>query len=91
VQLTRQLAIDFQARNARVNAVAPGAIDTPLLAGPLSVFPDFTDRLAGVAAHHPLVRISQPIETADVIAFLASRASCMTGVVVPVDGGLTAA
>lgn len=92
VQLTRQLAIDYAARNVRVNAVAPGAIDTPLLTGQLSVLPDFADRLAGVAAHHPVGRISQPIETAEVIAFLASpRASFMTGVVVPVDGGLTAA
>jgi NAD(P)-dependent dehydrogenase (short-subunit alcohol dehydrogenase family) len=92
VQLTRQLAVDYAARHVRVNAVAPGAIDTPLLTAPLSVLPDFAERMAGIAAHHPMGRISQPIETAEVVAFLASpRASFMTGVIVPVDGGLTAA
>lgn len=91
VQLTRQLAVDYAARHVRVNAVAPGAIDTPLLTGPLSVLPDFAERMAGIAAHHPMGRISQPAETAEIVLFLASpRASFVTGVIVPVDGGLTA-
>ena len=89
VQLTRQLAVEFAPQGVRVNAVAPGAIETPFLLDALP--PDPEPILADIAASHPLGRNSQPAEIAEVVAFLASdRAGFMTGAIVPVDGGFTA-
>jgi len=92
VQLTRQLAIEL-APEVRVNAVAPGAVDTE--------FMDEANR--GVAAHelaarrarsleqHPLGRISQPGDVADAIVFLGSdSARGITGAILSVDGGYVA-
>ena len=90
-QLTRQLAVDYAGRGVRVNAVAPGAIDTPFLQGALAGAPDLDEALRQVAAAHPLGRISTPAEIAEVVFFLASpRASFVTGAVVMADGGFTA-
>jgi NAD(P)-dependent dehydrogenase (short-subunit alcohol dehydrogenase family) len=89
VQITRQLAVEFAPQGVRVNAVAPGAIETPFLLDALP--PDHEPILAAIAASHPLGRNSQPAEIAEVVAFLASdRAGFMTGAIVPVDGGFTA-
>ena len=89
VQLTRQLAVEFAPQGVRVNAVAPGAIETPFLLDALP--PDPESILADIAASHPIGRNSQPAEIAEVVAFLASdRAGFMTGAIVPVDGGYTA-
>jgi NAD(P)-dependent dehydrogenase (short-subunit alcohol dehydrogenase family) len=89
VQLTRQLAVEFAPQGVRVNAVAPGAIETPFLLDALP--PDPGPILADIAASHPIGRNSQPAEIAEVVAFLASdRAGFMTGAIVPVDGGYTA-
>jgi NAD(P)-dependent dehydrogenase (short-subunit alcohol dehydrogenase family) len=91
VQLTRQLALDYGRRHVRVNAVAPGAIETKFLTDPLAASPDVSAELARIADRHPLGRIAQPGEVADVICFLASpRASFMTGAIVAVDGGYAA-
>jgi NAD(P)-dependent dehydrogenase (short-subunit alcohol dehydrogenase family) len=90
-QLTRQLAVDYSGRGVRVNAVAPGAIDTPFLKGALSGAPDLGEAMEEVAAVHLLGRIATPAEIAEVVVFLASpRASFMTGAVVMADGGYTA-
>jgi NAD(P)-dependent dehydrogenase (short-subunit alcohol dehydrogenase family) len=92
VQLTRALAVDYAARGVRVNAVAPGAVSTPLLLEPLSAAGDLEEMLEIVAGHHPMGRISTPDEIAEVVWFLASpRAGFMTGSIVSVDGGYTAA
>lgn len=90
VQLTRQLAIEC-APEIRVNAVAPGAIDTPFL----QRLVDSTDDPAGltdaIAADHPLGRIAAAEEVARTIVFLASdAASFVSGAVLAVDGGFTA-
>jgi NAD(P)-dependent dehydrogenase (short-subunit alcohol dehydrogenase family) len=87
VSLTRNMALDYAPRGIRVNAVAPGFIDTPLLA-PLHKDPA---RLAAITALHPLGRLGQPEDVAHAIAFLASpEASFITGVTLAVDGGFTA-
>lgn len=89
VQLTRQLAVEFAPQGVRVNAVAPGAIETPFLLDALP--PDPSEILRDIAASHPIGRTSQPAEIAAIVVFLASaRAGFMTGAIVPVDGGYTA-
>jgi NAD(P)-dependent dehydrogenase (short-subunit alcohol dehydrogenase family) len=82
--LTRSVAATYASRGIRVNAVAPGYVDTPLVAGlPAGV-------RAGMLAKQPIGRLGRPEEIAEVIAFLASeRASFMVGAVVSVDGGYT--
>ncbi len=88
-QLTRQMAVVYGSRGVRVNAVAPGAIETSFFMDTLP--PDPTEALAVIAASHPLGRNGQPDEVADVIVFLTSpRARYMTGSIVSVDGGFAA-
>jgi NAD(P)-dependent dehydrogenase (short-subunit alcohol dehydrogenase family) len=68
-----------------VNAVAPGFIDTPLLATVPEAAPDV---YAGILTRTPMGRFGQPIEVAKTIAFLCSDdASFINGVTIPVDGG----
>lgn len=88
LSLTRQLALEYAKDNIRVLAVNPGTIETPLaLEASTSV-----DALREAAARtHPLGRIGQPEEIANVVLFLASpKASFMTGSYVNVDGGMLA-
>jgi NAD(P)-dependent dehydrogenase (short-subunit alcohol dehydrogenase family) len=92
VGLTRALAVECAGRGVRVNAIAPGAISTPLLLDALRASGDLEAGLRQVAAHHPLGRLASPAEIAEVVVFLASpRSSFMTGSVVLADGGYTAA
>ena len=65
VQLTRQLAVEFAPQGVRVNAVAPGAIETPFLLDVLP--PDPEPILAEIAASDPIGRNSQPAEIAEVV------------------------
>lgn len=84
--LTRSMAAQLGPEGIRVNAVCPGFIDTPMLAGALSV-PGLRERFEGSAA---LGRIGQPVEIGHAVAFLMSpKASYITGAHLVVDGGTT--
>ena len=89
LQLTRQLAIEYAKQNIRVNAVAPGSIETPMLWGD---DPEASKPLLDwLLDKHPIGRFGKPVEVANAILFLASdEASFITGANLPVDGGYTA-
>ncbi|MGV8049434.1 MAG: SDR family NAD(P)-dependent oxidoreductase [Anaerolineaceae bacterium] len=94
--LTRAMAIEFAPDNIRVNAVLPGAVDTPMLRagfnrGHLSAGTE-EDQLAALARKTVNGRVGQPREIASVIYFLSdgSQSSFMTGQAIVVDGGATA-
>lgn len=93
VALTRQLAADYAARGVRVNAVAPGAVRTPLSESQFRARATdedgFQALLAQVIGRYPISRWGTPEEIAEVVLFLATeRSSWMTGQIIPVDGGL---
>jgi NAD(P)-dependent dehydrogenase (short-subunit alcohol dehydrogenase family) len=93
VQLTRQLAVEHAHRGIRVNAVAPGAVDTDFVANArdAAADPDPAESRASAISQHPIGRILTPAEIAEAIVFLASpAASAITGAILPVDGGYVA-
>jgi NAD(P)-dependent dehydrogenase (short-subunit alcohol dehydrogenase family) len=88
VQLVRALAAELGPSNVRVNAIAPGVVETPLTA-PIKAQPEWYD---AYARKNVLGRWAQPEEMAGAAAFLVSAAaSYVTGSVLFVDGGWTAA
>jgi NAD(P)-dependent dehydrogenase (short-subunit alcohol dehydrogenase family) len=90
-QITRQLAIEHAADGVRVNAIAPGAVDTNFVDAALAGAPDRAAARRDIGAAHPLGRMASPEEIARVMVFLASpEASFITGAVVMADGGYTA-
>lgn len=91
VQLTRQLAIEVAGRGVRVNAVAPGAVDTEFTAEARAADPDPAASLAVTLRNHPIGRMSTADEVARAVAFLASPESAgITGTILSVDGGYVA-
>lgn len=85
IQMTRSLALTYARDNIRVNAVAPGYVDTPIL----SQVPD--DMKQAMASQMPIGRLGKDNEIANLIIYLLSdKASFITGAVVPIDGGYTA-
>ncbi len=90
-QLTKALALDHATDGVRINAVAPGEVDTPMLSSERASRPSVDDLQALADATIPVKRLAQPEEIAEVVVFLASdAASYMTGAIVPVDGAFTA-
>ena len=86
--LTRTMAFDLAKDNIRVNCVAPGAIDTPLLRGSINDSPDPAATEAFLNSKSVLNRMGKPEEVANVMYFLASdEASFVTGATYFVDGG----
>ena len=89
IGLTRSMAMDFAKQGIRVNAVCPGTVDTPMLKWAASLDPNPQSVYDACNAMHPLGRIAQPCEIAQVVAFLAhENSSFVTGAVWTVDGGL---
>ncbi|ASW09749.1 SDR family NAD(P)-dependent oxidoreductase [Rhizobium sp. 11515TR] len=87
-QLTKVIAVECGSQGIRANAVAPGVVETDILEGIVS---DSRATLASYGSAHPIGRVGQPQDIAEVIAFLASPASAfMTGSLVMTDGGFTA-
>lgn len=84
-QMTRSLALTYARDNIRVNAVAPGYVDTPILSQVLN------DMKQAMASQMPIGRLGKDNENANLIIYLLSeKASFITGVVIPIDGGYTA-
>lgn len=94
--LTRAMAIEFAKDNIRVNAILPGAVDTPMLRAGLDrghvSGPSMSERLDNLARKTVNGRIGTPEEIAHAIYFLAddTQSSFMTGQALIVDGGATA-
>lgn len=85
--LTKSAALEAAGSGVRVNAVAPGPIETPML----NRFVGNDANKAGLAALMPLKRIGKPEEIANVVVFVASdKASYITGQSIGVDGGFLA-
>jgi NAD(P)-dependent dehydrogenase (short-subunit alcohol dehydrogenase family) len=94
--LTRAMAIEFARENVRVNAILPGAVDTPMLRAGLNrghvSGEDVHQRLENLARKTVNGRVGKPEEIAHAIYFLADdeQSSFMTGQAMVVDGGATA-
>jgi len=91
VGLTRALAIEYAARGVRVNAIAPGYIDTPIAEAYWATFPDPAAERARAENMHPPKRIGRPEEVAHTALFLASdEAPFINAETIVIDGGRSA-
>ncbi|WP_376742860.1 SDR family NAD(P)-dependent oxidoreductase [Ensifer canadensis] len=93
--LTRAMALDHADLKVRVNSVSPGSVRTPLLSLAARTYGgegvSEEEAFARFGAAHPIGRIGEPEEVADLVAYLASdRAGFITGSDFRIDGGLTA-
>ncbi len=89
--MTKSMALDLAPRGIRVNAIAPGSIDTPMLRKAARRFaPEDPERMISQwGVQHPVGRVGTAEEVANLVWFLLSEATFMTGTVVSIDGGLT--
>ncbi|MEU2065240.1 SDR family oxidoreductase [Streptomyces sp. NPDC013455] len=86
--LTLAMAADHVREGIRVNAVAPGAVDTPWIQRVLAKTADPEAERDALNDRHPLGRLARPEEVGEAIAYLATSASGTTGTVLAVDGGI---
>lgn len=87
-QMTKALAVEWAAHGVRVNAIAPGYTETPMLR---SVFNSGRVDEQAIVRRTPMGRLAEPQEMADMALFLASpQAKYITGQIMAVDGGWTA-
>ena len=84
--LTKALALEYAEAGIRVNSVMPGPIETPMMDGARQIMPGIDKQFVSLV---PAKRIGQPGEVAEAVLWLCSdAASYVTGVSVPVDGGM---
>ena len=89
--MVRAMALDFADKGVRVNAIAPGFIETELSHQIASQEPDPEAAMRARRAMHAIPRAGQPEEIGEAAAYLASdAASFMTGQCLTLDGGYTA-
>jgi NAD(P)-dependent dehydrogenase (short-subunit alcohol dehydrogenase family) len=87
VGLTKTAALDYAPSNIRINAVCPGATDTPMLQRFSGATPESRERMLSL---EPIGRLAKPEEIASAVVWLCSDgASYVTGRALPVDGGFT--
>ena len=88
VQLTKSMAVEYSPHRIRINAVAPGGMQTPMLHIP---FPDDASPALQQRVRRSLLGVAEPDAVANVVCFLLSdQASYMTGSIVVADGGALA-
>jgi NAD(P)-dependent dehydrogenase (short-subunit alcohol dehydrogenase family) len=85
--LTKTAALEYAKRNIRVNAICPGAIETPMLERYLSNTPGAREAMTAI---EPVGRFGRPEEVAEAAVWLCGDASFVTGAALTVDGGWTA-
>lgn len=89
--LTRAMALDHVADNIRVNAIAPGTIDSPYFQDMFAKSPRAAELRRELESRQAMNRLGQPEEIANGMLFLASdESSFMTGAILTIDGGMTA-
>jgi 2-keto-3-deoxy-L-fuconate dehydrogenase len=89
IGLTKSMAADYTAKGIRVNAIAPGTVESPSLHERWKATGDFEGAKKAFIARQPIGRIGQPEEIADLAVYLAG-ATYTTGQVHTIDGGWTA-
>ena len=90
VGLTKAIAADFVTKGIRCNAIAPGTVDTPSLAGRINAFDDPVEARKAFIARQPMGRLAKAEEIAPLVVFLASdEAAFITGNTYSCDGGMT--
>jgi NAD(P)-dependent dehydrogenase (short-subunit alcohol dehydrogenase family) len=92
IQLTRSMAIDHGHEHIRVNAICPSFVETELTAGLLAQTSDPAAVRRERTAAHPIGRLGRPEDIAGLAVYLAGdESSWVTGAIMPVDGGYSAA
>lgn len=91
INMTRTIATEYAKSGIRANCVCPGMVQTPMLDGIFDQQPDPAATRASATTFAPAGRLGEPRDIADAFVYLASdEASFVTGVALPVDGGLGA-